>query len=57
MRQIPFAAKQESVIYSVKWEEMDEAITKDALTSATVKDDMADTLGYAIKMLSRWVTV
>lgn len=32
-------------------------ITEDALTSATVKDDMADTLGYAVEMLSRWVIV
>ncbi len=32
-------------------------ITEDALTLATVKDDMTETLGYAVELLSRWVIV
>ena len=43
--------------WGLKLQKHYEAITEDTLTSATVKDNMADTLGYAIEMLSRWVIV
>ncbi|KAF4563155.1 hypothetical protein EYR36_003594 [Pleurotus pulmonarius] len=32
-------------------------ITENALTSAAVKDEMSDTLGYSVETLSRWVIV